>query len=198
MVEEYLQNACEFGRKLHIHTLYCGIEFSWVPNTAFWEARYPHQRLSNLEIGNVSRRILLFLSYSRKGLNQLVLLVGTLASIFVFNYLIFFFTSPNVLYLYSNDSHYFHLIWYYEASQIFYFNIPTHSTSYMEVLYFTLLFHRSCLGILRPANGFAFGTTHNYTWVLESVLINKMSGDDVKWEENVVYVILFKLHLNFV
>lgn len=90
MVEEYLQNACEFGRKLHIHTLYCGIEFSWVPNTAFCEARYPHQRLSNLEIGHVSRKILLFLSYSRKGLNQLVLLVGTLASIFVFNYLIFF------------------------------------------------------------------------------------------------------------
>lgn len=37
-----------------------------------------------------------------------------------------------------------------------------------------------------------------YIWVLESVLINKMSGDDAKWEENVVYVILFKLHLNSV
>lgn len=81
MGEEYLQNTCEFGRKLHIHTLYCGLEFSWVPNTAFWEARYPHHRPSNQEIRNV---------YSRKGLNQLVLLVGTLASILGFYYLIFF------------------------------------------------------------------------------------------------------------
>lgn len=75
MGEEYLQNTCEFGRKLHIHTLYCGLEFSWVPNTAFWEAKYPHHRPSNQEIRNV---------YSRKGLNQLVLLVGTLASILGF------------------------------------------------------------------------------------------------------------------
>lgn len=120
----------------------------------------------NLEISNVC---------SRKGLNQLVLLVGSLASIFVLKYLIFFI-SPNVLYL----------------------HLMVLSTSYMEVLYFTLLFHRSYLGILMPTNVFAFGTIYAYTGVSKSILLNEMSGNDVKWDENVVHMILFKLFLNFV
>lgn len=49
-----------------------------------------------------------------------------------------------------------------------------------------------------PTNVFAFGAIYAYTGVLKSILLNEMSGDDVKWEENVVRIILFKLCLNFV
>lgn len=45
----------------------------------------------------------------------------------------------------------------------FYCDIPIYNTSYMQVLYFTLSFHRSYPEILMPTSSFAFYTIYTYS-----------------------------------